>query len=65
MPATIDRIGPAEARRDLQSGAMLVCAYDDMAKFRQNHLAGAISYEQFQHDLGSLPKDQEIIFYCG
>ena len=66
MTAQAERISPERAREHLGSGAgtLLVCAYDDDAKFEQNHLAGAISLREFESRAGSLPKDREIIFYC-
>ena len=64
MIATIDRIGPEQAKRDLTSGAMLVCAYDSDEKFRKNHLEGANSLDELRARENSLPKDCELIFYC-
>lgn len=59
------RISPEEARQKLISGtALLVCAYDDEQKFKQNHLEGAISIAELNSKLTSLSKDHEIIFYC-
>ncbi|HLW65672.1 MAG TPA: rhodanese-like domain-containing protein [Gemmataceae bacterium] len=61
-----ERISPAEARRHMsKNGALLVCAYDSDEKFHQMHLEGAISLEQFKSRVNSLPKEREIIFYCG
>ena len=58
------RIIPEEAYRMLKSGTtLLVCAYDDDAKFQKMQLEGAISLSQFKRKLPSLSKDQEIIFY--
>lgn len=64
MQATINRIGPQQAKREIASGAMLVCAYDDDEKCRQNNLDGAIPLSQFKRMENSIPKDREIIFYC-
>ncbi len=59
------RILPQTVREDVTSGqALFVCAYDDEDKFKANHLEGAISLSDFRSRLSSLPKDQEIIFYC-
>lgn len=59
------RISPQEARQKTTSGsALLVCAYDNEEKCSNNHLQGAIFLSEFQSRLPSLPKDQEIIFYC-
>ncbi len=63
---TATRISQEDARRRVLSGeALLVCAYDDEAKFRTMRLEGAISFSEFKGRTGSLPKNQEIIFYCG
>jgi hypothetical protein len=59
------RIPPQEVKEKVLSGAaLLVCGYDDPAKFKANHLQGSISYEEFNARLPNLSKDQEIIFYC-
>ena len=60
-----ERIDVREASARLKSGtALLVCAYDDEGRFKALHLEGAISLREPRSRLGSLPKDQEIIFYC-
>ena len=60
-----ERISAPEVRRKVQSGeVLLVCAYEDEEKFRNMHLEGAISFQEFQSRLPSLSKDQEIVFYC-
>ena len=64
MTSTIDRIGPQQAKREIASGAMLVCAYDDDEKCRQLSLDGAIPFSQFKRLENSIPKDRDIIFYC-
>jgi hypothetical protein len=43
---------------------VLVCAYDDDARFRRNRLEGAISLAEFTSLLPTLSKDREIVFYC-
>ena len=59
------RISAHETRQKVSSGkALLVCAYDDDVKFKNNHLEGARSFSEFQSSLPSLTKDQEIVFYC-
>jgi hypothetical protein len=59
------RINAAETRQHVQAGkALLVCAYADGAAFARYHLDGAISLADFQARAGSLPREQEIIFYC-
>ena len=42
-----ERINPREAREHMNRGSMLVCAYDSDDKFRSNHLAGAMSLNEF------------------
>ncbi len=63
--AEIVRIPPAEVREKLKSGqALLVCAYPSEERFKSLRLEGAISFQEFESKLPSLPKEQEIIFYC-
>lgn len=65
MTETI-RVTPEEVYEEVKSGTtLLVCAYDDEAKFRQMKLQGAVSLKEFESRLSSLSKDQEIVFYCG
>jgi hypothetical protein len=59
------RISVEEARQKVNSGtALLVCAYDDDEKFKNNRLQGAISIGEFRSKIPSLSTEQEIIFYC-
>ena len=59
------RISVEVARQKVNSGvALLVCAYDDDKKLKNNHLQGAISLNDFRAKLPSLSTEQEIIFYC-
>jgi len=61
----VERTDAEEARRKVKSGqALLVCAYDDEVKYAQVNLDGSISLASFRSRLSSLPKHQEIIFYC-
>lgn len=63
--AAFGYVSPEEARQAVQSGqALLVCSYGDEI-CRSFHLEGAIFLSQLESRLPSLPKDQEIIFYCG
>ena len=63
--ADVERISVAEARSKMTGNhALLVCAYEDDAKCRMVNLDGSISLSTFQSRVGSLPKTQEIIFYC-
>jgi hypothetical protein len=63
--ADVSRIGVEEARRKVTAGgALLVCAYDDEEKCNKANLEGSISMGQFASRVATLPKEQEIIFYC-
>jgi hypothetical protein len=58
------RVSPEEIYEKLKAGkVLLVCAYEDEAKFKMMQLEGAISFNEFKSKLPSLTKDQEIIFY--
>jgi hypothetical protein len=58
------RVAPEEVYKKVKSGkAILVCAYEDEARFKQLQLEGAISFNEFKSKLPSLSKDQEIVFY--
>ncbi len=60
-----ERVTPEEIHQKLKSGtALLVCAYEDDVKFKRLQLQGAISLNEFKSRLPSLPKGQEIVFYC-
>jgi hypothetical protein len=61
----VPRISPGEARRRVQHGqALLVCGYDDDNKCRSMALEGAITLNELRQRLPSLPKSQDLIFYC-
>jgi hypothetical protein len=58
------RISAEEVRSKLQSGkALLVCAYESDAKFRDTALERAISFSEFEKRKASLPRDVELVFY--
>jgi hypothetical protein len=58
------RVSPEEVHQKLNLGeVLLVCAYEDEAKFKKVRLQGAISFNEFKSKLPSLSKDQEIVFY--
>jgi rhodanese-related sulfurtransferase len=61
-----DRIDADQAHEKLKSHpeTLLVCAYDSEEKFRENHLEGAISLEEFKTMADHLPFNREVIFYC-
>jgi hypothetical protein len=59
------RVSPAEIYRNVKDGkTLLVCGYEDDATFRSMHLEGAMSFAEFETKLGSLSKEQDIVFYC-
>jgi len=59
-----ERIDAEEGCARVKSGALLVCAYDDDAKFLAHQAEGAISLAALQAQEELMPKDREIIFYC-
>lgn len=60
------RVSVEEAYQKMKSGkALLVCGYDNDARFKMMCLEGALSFKEFEARLPGLSKDQEIIFYCG
>ena len=60
----IQRIGTEETRAEVQAGkALLVCSYDD-GKCKDILLEGAMLRSAFESKVSSLPRDQEVIFYC-
>ena len=62
--AEVERIGAEEAMMKVKSGeALLVCAYGD-DKCKSVWFEGALLRSEFESKLGTLPKTQEIIFYC-
>ena len=60
--ADIERITAKQARERIPE-ALLVCAYENEAKYRIFNLEGSISLANFRSRLASMPKTQEIIFY--
>jgi hypothetical protein len=57
-------VSPGEIYQKVEDGkVLLVCGYEDDARFNQLHLEGGISYSEFEKKLPSLSKDQEIVFY--
>ncbi len=44
--------------------ALLVCAYESDEKYEKYKLDGSIPFSKFKAMLPSLPKTQEIIFFC-
>jgi hypothetical protein len=62
--ANIERISAQQAHAKTKANqALLVCAYEDDAKYQRLNLDGSISFASLQSRAASLPKTQEIIFY--
>jgi hypothetical protein len=67
MIGDANRVTPSWVR-DRRTGpdpALLVCAYDDDAKCRSMFIPGSITLNELIPKAGSLPKDQQLVFYCG
>jgi hypothetical protein len=60
------RIKPDEARRKVQAGdALFVCAYESEETCSGPlQLEGSMTLGELNSRLDSIPKEQEIIFYC-
>jgi len=64
MAQEIERVSVTDARAATRAGgALLVCAYDD-AKCARIRLDGAITLRDLEQRVESLPKSQELVFYC-
>jgi hypothetical protein len=66
-PMSARRISPVEVWSRLQArpAALLVSADDDEEKCAGRTVRGSLSLRALSDCLGALPKDQEIVFYCG
>ena len=63
--ASVERVGAGEARRRVAEGrAVLVCAYEDEEKCRRLKLEGAHTLRELEAGMATLPRSQEIVFYC-
>jgi hypothetical protein len=63
--ADVERITVEEAHKRVTANqALLVCAYEDDDKCRALDVDGSISLTGFRSKTASLPKSQEIIFFC-
>jgi len=64
-PESVERVSVEQARREVEAGrALLVCAYEDESKCRSMALEGSIALTDLKRRIHSLPKSQELIFYC-
>ena len=62
--AEVERVSVEEARAAARAGrAKLVCAYDD-ARCSRIRLEGATTLRELERQAASLPRSQELIFYC-
>ncbi len=57
-------VGNAHELLKTDPAAVLVCAYEKEEDFRQNDLEGAIPLSEFRRRASSIPKDENVIFYC-
>ncbi len=64
--ADVPRIEPVDVMVKRNSGQTpwLVCAYDDEARCRSLRLKGSLTLGEFALKLRSLPRDEEVVFYC-
>lgn len=61
----VPRIGPEEAYEKVTAGeALLVCGYEDPEQCAALHVEGSLSMQQFRALRRTLPKEQELVFYC-
>jgi hypothetical protein len=61
----VSRIPVEEAHRKVTARqALLVCGYDDETKCNKIKLEGAMPLKSFESTVSTLPKNQEIVFYC-
>jgi hypothetical protein len=60
----VERVSVQDARRAAEGGrALLVCAYDD-ARCARIRLQGSLTTHELEQRMASVPREQEIIFYC-
>ena len=63
LAATVERIDVGTPH--VTGGrALLVCACEDEAKCREGRLEGSTPLARFETMAATLPRTQEIIFYC-
>ncbi len=64
--AEANRVNAADVRAGVVDGStLLVCAYDDDAKYKANNLDGAIPLSEFKSRVDDLSRETKIVFYCG
>jgi rhodanese-related sulfurtransferase len=63
--SNVNRVSAHDIHEGVVSGTtLLVCAYDDDSKFRNNNLEGAIPLSEFKTRVVDLERDTKIVFYC-
>ena len=63
--ADVIRREPVEVKPCVDAGdTLLVCAYDDSAKFATYRLEGAIALSELRDKEQRLSPEKEIVFYC-
>lgn len=61
----VSRLVAEQVRPGVVDGTtVLVCAYDDDAKFEKFKLEGAIPLSDFKVRMSEFQKDTQIVFYC-
>lgn len=67
MITEANRVTPTWTRNRMKGPkpALLVCAYDDEEKCRSMSLPNSLTMRELNERLSSLPRDQELVFYCG
>ncbi len=61
----VSRLSAEQVRKGVLAGTtVLVCAYDDDAKFEKFKLEGAIPLSDFKVNVEEYQKDMQIVFYC-
>ena len=66
MSSTTHRLPASRVRKRVRAGenVLVVCAYEDEIACNEILLKGALTYTEFKLRLPSLPRSQEIVFYC-
>jgi hypothetical protein len=55
-------VGEMKAKLDAKSGALLVCIYGEES-WRESHLEGSISMDEFARRAGVISREVEVVFY--
>lgn len=61
----VKRVLATDIKKSVEDGiTLLVCAYDDDAKFNNFRLEGAIPLSAFKPMVKGMVKERPIVFYC-